>query len=473
MIRALLIKELRLLWRHRTAGWLALTLLVAVPAAALLAVQRVERFEFERHSAQAADRVLWDAQGVRNPHAAAHFSRYAFKSMSPLAAFDPGVVDHAGLAVWMEAHQQSPPVYRRAEDQAADLRLAALTPAWLLQVVAPLLLLIALHPAIAGEREDGTFRHLAAAGAGTAAVVAGKLGAAVAALAVVLLPAVAAALVVAASCAHTPALPDLALRSAGLLLAYGGGLLIFALVSLGVSALCRQRRTALLALMVLWLATAIVVPRLGTDLALERHPEPDAQTFRTALAASADSLWSDRAFQSRQLAQVLVRHGVERAQDLPFNYLGLQLQLSEERAQPRFDAFYASMSARHAAQESVLARVAWASPGLALGVLSSGLAASDRLHHTAFVRDAELQRRRIMKQLNADIQAHAGHDGTGYTADERLWRAVADFQHTPVPFTLAQAPYAETALTLLVQLIAALAFAWFAVARAHLRSIAE
>jgi hypothetical protein len=50
---------------------------------------------------------------------------------------------------------------------------------------------------------------------------------------------------------------------------------------------------------------------------------------------------------------------------------------------------------------------------------------------------------------------------------------VEDFHHTPPTFAISQPTYVNAGLTLLVQLSAALTFAWLAVARAHLRSTFE
>ena len=41
--------------------------------------------------ARVADTEVFNAQGTKNPHSAAHFSRMAHKPVAPLSAFDPGV----------------------------------------------------------------------------------------------------------------------------------------------------------------------------------------------------------------------------------------------------------------------------------------------------------------------------------------------------------------------------------------------
>ena len=66
--------------------------------------------------AKAADAAVFNAQGEKNPHSAAHFSRMAHKPIAPFSAFDPGVSSFLGQVVWLEAHYRNPAMFRAAED---------------------------------------------------------------------------------------------------------------------------------------------------------------------------------------------------------------------------------------------------------------------------------------------------------------------------------------------------------------------
>ena len=99
MISAIVHKELKIYWRSGVFVALTAALTGLILMSVMLSVQRVSAFERERASAVAADRAVWNEQGVKNPHGAAHFARYAFRPTPTLAAFDPGVADYAGMAI--------------------------------------------------------------------------------------------------------------------------------------------------------------------------------------------------------------------------------------------------------------------------------------------------------------------------------------------------------------------------------------
>ena len=64
---------------------------------------------------------------------------------------------------------------------------------------------------------------------------------------------------------------------------------------------------------------------------------------------------------------------------------------------------------------------------IAMGSLSRGLAATDRIHQRAFAQDAEAHRREMIKLLNEDYMYNADGAGAAYTANEELWSQFEDF----------------------------------------------
>lgn len=473
MTATFVLKELRVFLRNRIVLALSAMTVVLVIAAASLGLERSERFAAERAAAAQVDRQVWDAQGERNPHSAAHFSRYAFKPIPAFSAFDPGVIDYAGLAVWMEAHYQNPAVFRRAEGFGESFRLANLSPAWILQVVAPLLIFIALFASVAGEREDGTLRQTLAAGARGGQMIAGKIVGACLGLGAVLVPAVVIAAIAAASAGQGAPLPDAGVRTAGLAIVYTAYFAIIALVAIGVSAMCGRRRSAFLALMAIWIVSVVLVPRFGADAASALHPHPDVQALRAELSAASAAYWEDEAYQEKEKQAVLAQYGVKTVEELPFNYAGFRLQRSEEHAHVLFEAFYGRLDGLYAAQESLLRLASFASPTLATAQLSAGLSGVDRRHHRAFTGAAEAHRRKIIKELNDDMTNNAGEAGYGYTADASLWREIEDFSFTPPTFASLYRSYAVGALVLAGYFVISLIFALWAMARAEKRSVSS
>ena len=446
---------------------IAVALIALLASAAILSVQRVSTFERERVAAEAVDREVWDGQGERNPHSAAHFARYAFKPIPSLVAFDPGVTDFAGIALWMEAHYQNPAIFRRADDLGDAGRLANLSPAWVLQVVAPLFVFLVLFGAIAGEREAGTLRQTAAIGVKPGALFTGKLLGAAFGLGVIIAPALLIAIWIASSAHGNAVLPDQALRVSGLALSYVIYFVAVSSIAIGVSALLSEKRAALISLVVIWAVSVVLAPRIASDVAVTAFPEPDAASVARDISEASSAFYSDDAYREKIRTDILQEYDVDDVEDLPIQYGAYSLQKSEEHAHPLFEAVYNRLDEIHAKQESVLRMTSLMSPVIALNTLSAGLAGADRHHQKAFVLGAEVHRRKIIKQLNEDYMFNGGEVGYAYTADETFWRQIEDFSYAPPRFSSMFGAYAFSAFTLLAYAVAGLWFARWAVGRAQ------
>ncbi|MEO1015994.1 MAG: DUF3526 domain-containing protein [Pseudomonadota bacterium] len=464
MIAAIAQNEFRGFLRNGVFISLAAAMLALMIGAAALSAQRLATFERERAAAEAVDHEVWIGQGARNPHSAAHFARYAFKPVPRLAAFDPGVTDYAGLALWMEAHYQNPAVFRRAEDLGDAGRFADLSPAWILQYAAPLFLFLVLFSSIAGEREQGTLRQMSASGLSARSLLAGKLAGAGLGVAAIIAPALILSLL-AAGAGGIRTLPDVSVRTIGLAAAYVAYFVAIGGVAIGVSALAKEKRTALTALVAIWAGAFVLLPRLAASVAVTLHPTPEGATLSKALKEASEAYYVSDELKEQLKADTLAEHGVDKVDDLPFNYRGYALQWSEEYSHPLFEAFYDTLDATAARQEGVIAAASVFSPALAIDVLSAGLSGTDRHHHDAFRSAAEIHRRQTVKQLNDDLTYNAKE--RRYTNDETLWREIDDFSHTPPRFSELAGRYVPSALILFVYAAGGLAFAGFALNRAQ------
>ena len=383
----------------------------------------------ELAAAQATARDHWESQGEKNPHSAAHYGIYAFKPRLALSFVDEGVDPYTGTSVWLEAHRQNDFLMRPAQDATAAQRVGALTAAQVLQNLVPLLVILLTFGALAGEREQGTLRQLLATGIGRRELAVGKALGVAGALALLLVPAAvvgAAALVVGST---GPAASPLARGTvlAGVYLAYFGA---FVGLGLAVSAWARSARTALVLLLGVWVVNGLVAPRAAVDLSKWIHPTPSAvefaHTLEQEMAAGVDDIQRpDRAaFGERLLAE----YGVERAEDLPVNEVGLYLQESEEFGNRIFDRNYGALWDTFERQGVVHEALAVAAPLLAVRTLSMGLAGTDVEQHRHFATAAEAYRRDMMRQMNLDL-AENSRTGELYTAGPELWAEVPPLQY--------------------------------------------
>ena len=458
MSSALVSKETAILRREPLLKVLLLSVVLLLAVSVLTGIQREQVFSKERSSAELTDREVWLEQGERNPHSAAHFSRYAFRPLQAIALLDPGVSDFAGLAVWMEAHYQDPADFRRAEDASELSRYVQLSPAFLLLTAAPLLVIVLLHGSIAGEHEDGTLRQLLASGVGYGELFSGKFFSGWRLTMLVYSAAFGLLATVAAATAPGVVSADTAFRLALMYVVYAVYLTIWVAVAIAGSALCRTRRTALIVLAGGWIVMTILAPRLGSGLAMALHPQPDARAVANQLSAASRIWWDDKAMQEQEKQAQLEQYGVEDVADLPFDFNAYALQQSEEVSNPAFDKVYRELGARYHAQESALRLFAFASPAVVTATLSRALAGTDRAHHEAFTAAAEAHRRVMIKMLNDDFMHHAGDAGYGYTAGREVWELCEALDFSPPSFDSVAGRYIADGMLLLIWL----AGAWLA-----------
>lgn len=469
MIAAIAQNEIRLLSRNGVFVFLIITMIALMTGASALSVQRLNTFERERSAAELVDREVWNNQGERNPHAAAHFSRYAFKPIPGLAAFDPGVTDYAGLALWMEAHHQNPAVFRRAEDLGDLGGHSGLSPAWILQYAAPIFIFLVLFSAVAGERELGTQKQLIASGVTARAWLVGKFIGAGFSVGAIVLPAVLLGYLIVGNSDAQP-LPDTGRRVAGLSIVYGIYFIAISAFSIGVSAITRDKRTAFTVLIAVWAIAFILVPRLSGSIAGVLYPTPESISITDDLRDASMAYYVDEDVQDQLQRTILEEYGVQSTDDLPFDYSGYTLQYSEEYSHPLFAEVYRGLDETFVRQERVLAAASILSPVLALETLSAGFSGTDRLHHDSFRQAAEERRRVIVKQLNDDLTQNA-KDGP-YMADEALWRQVGDFEHQLPSMDQFSGKYAFSIIVLVFYAVASVLFGYVAVRSSQKESAA-
>lgn len=459
MIRAIIWKELL---QYRRDGRVTAVLLITLAlgfAAALNSWSMVENHQRERQAAVASDRTTWNNQGKKNPHSAAHFSRYAFQPTSSLAVFDPGLKDFMGSAIWLEAHYRDPAKLRAAEDAVEIQRFARLTPAWILQVFASLLAILLVFAGIAAERERGTLRQVMSSGVHPRHLFLGKL---IAALCIVALisPSVIAAVILASHTQDEVGLPSSGFRLAGIVLAYAVYIGAFTFAAIGISARVAKSKTALVTLLGFWAASVIFVPRLATDVGSALSPAPQAAEFEARLSSEASSpFWggSDEAQQRRAdiEASVLAEYGVEKTADLPINYDGYLLQQSEEFANGVFDQIYDDLWSAYEGQAEFVRLFSVVSPTLALSNISSALAGTDLHAHRHFSDSAETFRRDFVRLLNEEMIQNGGQNGYAYMSDNDFWQQNPDFEYTPPSFSRVVSNIWPDVLILLAWAIAA------------------
>lgn len=436
MITRIAKKEMTDLLRDKRLRWSALAL-YALFAIALFSGWHYFTQTQPRHAAaQAASYQQWLAQGTKNPHSAAHYGFYAYKSVPLLAVVDKGMDDYLGNAVWMEAHKQNNVSNRTAQDVADVSRFGNLTVGFVLQFLLPIVIILLTFNAVSKERESGTLRILLSTQTSGVQILAGKGAAAFAVVfGVIVLP--------------------MLLVSAGVMMLAGGGhdfgaslpafgvWALFVLVSvvlwtaLGVlvSAWARESGAALVVLLGVWTLGAFFVPRMSGSLARTLHPTPSAFAFNEQVifekANGVDGHNSSDERGKALEARVLKEYGVDSLSQLPVSFAGIALQEGENSDYLVFDKNYGNLFQTFQRQESVMEALNLLSPVLAAQSLSRALAGTDTDKHLHFTHNAEQFRRVIMKTMNDDMRDNGVKDKTkrdfGYMAADALWQKIPPY----------------------------------------------
>jgi ABC-2 type transport system permease protein len=460
--------EWRHLFRDRAAVMGLLLLTVLTLLASLNAYEHQRSVNAERAHYQAQANQEFETQPDRHPHRMVHFGHFLFRPLNPLAAFDPGVDGYTGNTLFLEGHRQNSANFGDARQNSLLLRFGQLTPAFVLQVLAPLLLVFFGHAGVARERESGTLRILLAQGVRSRELVLGKSIALAGFAGLALAPALIGLLWLAA--ASQAPWPLALLLAAG----YTGWLLLWTLIVVLVSTIARRGRDALLMLLTVWTIGVIMVPRWTPDVAnalvaLPSRFEDNVNVQRDYLALGDAHNPDDPKFSAFR-AGLLKKYGVTRLEDLPVNYKGLISIESERQSSELFERYANASFDRQERQGALMDAFGWISPALALRRLSMTASGTDLAAYRRFLEQGERYRYDLVQGLNR-IQAQELRyaDDTNPDKENRVsnahWKAFPEFHYVPAPLADALRRATPAALILALWLAAAGALAWLAAGR--------
>jgi len=440
LLPVIAVQQWRLLLRDRRLAVLGLSLLLALLAAAIAGAALHGAREEERRAAQAEEARVWASQGPANPHGAAHFGRYFFKPVSPLAVIDPGLLPQLGTSLKVEAHANNPARSRAIDGGTALDRFGGLSPATMLQLFAPLLVILSGFAAFSGERARGLLRQELAAGVAPAALMAGRL---------VGLGAIVALLIVVATLASVLAL---AWSGGGtvqyeallwMMLGYDLYLFAFAALTLAASAAFASARTSLVVLLGFWAMTTLFVPRVAPTIAETLAPTLSGPAFEAAVTREVRDGPSGHDPQDARLDRLrqapMQRYGVTRIEDLPVDFNGIALFAGERLSTAIYRRHFAALYDGYDRQAAIQRGFALLSPFQAIRPWSAALAQSDQHAHRHFLEQADGFRYDLVQTLNHAI-IHRPKGGEGpYLADVAAITRDARFSPSPAPLSEALA----------------------------------
>lgn len=426
-------------WRYWLRSKLAMTvlaigLLLTVASVIVTAITIME-LSHSRHELQATSDKSFVDQPDRHPHRMVHYGHYAFRTPSPLSTLDPGIDAYTGNSIFLEGHRQNSAMFADSRQGTALTKLGSLTPAFIVQTLAPLLLILIGYSGISRERESQTLSYLLSQGTSGVTLIAGKGLALLSVVALILTPLTISAL-------FTLGSGEGLLAVASFVLGYALYLIVWVLLILLASSVFSKNSGSFTALAFVWILLCIVMPRVASTTASTAVPSAGKIETDFAVKAELRKLGdghntNDPAF--KQFKQSLLnKYNVSSIDELPVNFRGLVASESEAKLTSVLNKFAEQRMQAELKQTKVSRYFGWVSPMVAIRSLSMIVVGTSIETHHRFLRETEQLRFDFVQGLNKvhveklsyqdDMNRNASTEATKQArVSAQNWQILQDF----------------------------------------------
>lgn len=419
-------------WRRTKLGITVLFVgLVLCLAAVLVNGIALTQTAHDRHELQHAAESRFLEQPDRHPHRMVHYGHYVFRAPAPLSIIEPGVDAYTGTAIFLEGHRQNSAMFADQRQSSGMTRFSSLSPSLLVQVFVPLFIIMIGYASVTREREQGTLNMLIVQGVSVGRFLWGKFLALLAAAALLLLPFAVAGIVAVFN-------GESFTLSLGFVAGYWVYLLIWCAFVLTVSAIAPKSSVSFAVLITMWLVLCVLLPRLSSSTAAAMVPsmsklETDF-TVIEALSKLGDGHNADDPAFAKLKANILVQYGVNKIDDLPFNYRGMVAQYSETQLTQVLNKYAEQRMETEYEQARMARQFGWLTPMVAVRSFSMMMAGTSLETHHRFLREAEAIRFEFVQALNKAHQDNLDYktDIDRYSSAESLQAARVDASHWQV-----------------------------------------
>lgn len=426
-------KELKELWRDGRARISFSIIILLLGTAVWVSANRFTNTNKQYEEALTSERTLWDNQGEKNPHSAAHFGTYAFKPKYPLSLIDQGVDKYAGTSIFLEAHNRNEAQFSAAADQTGLARFGELTPDFVLLFMVPLLIILLGYNTFTKEREMGTLTLLKSQGLSSFKWLAGKW------LALFIPIFLLTAVVFAVAGVVLSGLEDFGEFSWSSLLLmfliYTGYYIVFINLVMFISSRVKRSGVSLVISLSVWILACLAAPKAASNIAESEHPYPTRQEFAAMITKDkkegldGHNPWSKEAKILEE--KVLKEYGVDSLHQLPFNFDAYRMQKGEEFEAEVYFKHYNYLKQQFKEQSNTYRSLAVISPFLPTRFMSMSVAHTDYTTHWDFADAAENYRILTQKFLNDNFAQNSALGEWGYQADASFWKELPAFEYNP------------------------------------------
>ncbi len=409
-----------------------------------------------RTKAQIEKRQQWLHQDPKHPHIAAHFGTFAYKPKTALSLIDMGLDNYSGTYEYLEPHHQNDFVFKPSEENSGAIRFGQLSVALVLQLLVPLLIIFMGFASITDERENSTLKLLFSNGISLRKIAFGKVIGLYTAMLLILLPAlVLTGLYFFMQTAESGT--ELFARALLMGITYSIYFLIFTVLTVFVSAICKKSRSALLVLLGCWISLCIIMPKAVANIGDNIYALPSQYAFKEAIQKDVSNGLDGHNSKDKRAKliekELLARYHVDSVSKLPFNFEGYIMEAGEEYSSMVYDKYFHRLQQTLTDQDKFGRFGSFIDPYLAIQNISMGLSSTDIFSHIDFQQRAEAYRRGFVQTMNEDMKDHSRLGDWNYKVSKVVYASIPDFNYNIIPLSGVIAQYSIESGALLLFLI--------------------
>ncbi|WP_166425936.1 DUF3526 domain-containing protein [Paraglaciecola sp. 20A4] len=426
-------------WRYWLRSKLATSVLVVglllTLSSVIVSSINVAELNHHREDMQSSAQDSFAGQPDRHPHRMVHYGHYAFRTPSALASLDPGVDAFTGNSIFLEGHRQNSAMFADQRQGTSLTKLGSLDPAFIVQNLAPLLLILIGFSSVSREREAHTLTLILAQGTSIYQLMMGKGVALFAAVGMILTP-----LVISAFVAVLQGEP--ALTASGFLVGYWVYLSVWVVLIVLCSTAMAKNSASFTTLIFVWILLCIITPRAASTTAAIVVPsagklESDFDVIAKLRKIGDGHNASDPAFEQMK-SKLLAQYNVDSIEQLPMNFRGAVIKASEAKLTDVLNEFAEKRMHEELEQSQVARLFGWFSPVVAIRSLSMMTAGTSIETHHRFLRETEALRFDFVQSLNTlheqklsyknDVKRYADQDSAHEAqVGAENWQLLKDF----------------------------------------------
>lgn len=378
-------------------------------------------------------REKWENRPDKHPHRMAHYGYLVFRLAHPMSIFDNGLDDYLGNVIFLEAHKQNTANISEANSSGVLVRFGVFTPAFIFQILLPLIIFFVGFNLITKEKEANTLKLLSIQGAPNKSIILGKtLGLWFYSL-MLSLP-IFPIIIGMISSSHLSSFLDILSRSLILAVSYIVFYFLLSTVVIGISTLSKSSAMALINLITIWLLMTIILPKTVQYIAQISYPTESRIAFETKLEKQilkvGDSHNPNDPYFSQIKDSLLNHYNVDNVNKLPFNYGGFIMKQGEKISTSIYNKKIKELENTFEKQYHITQYSSYLNPITAIKNFSTMICATDYYSYKIFQKQAEDYRYQLAQYMN-DLQIeHISNDNSkSEIISKENWKNLPDFNY--------------------------------------------